>query len=87
MRMHVLNIAAWMGGVGGVERALHSVLGALAEHKVDVVCREPLSGPHAVGPHPVACASAAVDFFGEARRLDSPDFELQRHYGRPAASR
>ncbi len=50
--MRVLISAAWMGGAGGAERALHSVLRALAEDEVDVVVRQRLSGPYAeVGPH------------------------------------
>lgn len=50
--MRVLVSAAWMGGAGGAERALHSVLRALDQDQVDVVVRERLSGPYAeVGPH------------------------------------
>lgn len=50
--MRVLISAAWMGGAGGAERALHSVLRALAEDQVDVVVRQRLAGPYAdVGPH------------------------------------
>lgn len=50
--MRVLVSAAWLGGAGGAERALHSVLRALAADRVDVVVREHLSGPYArVGPN------------------------------------
>lgn len=50
--MRVLVSAAWMGGAGGAERALHSVLRALADDQVDVVVRQRLSGPYSeVGPH------------------------------------
>lgn len=50
--MRVLVSAAWMGGAGGAERALHSVLRALADDQVDVVVRERLPGRYAeVGPH------------------------------------
>lgn len=50
--MRVLVSAAWMGGAGGAERALHSVLRALSDDQVDVVVRQRLSGPYAkVGSH------------------------------------
>lgn len=50
--MRVLISAAWIGGAGGAERALHSVLRALAVDQVDVVVRQRLFGPYAeVGPH------------------------------------
>lgn len=45
--MRVLVSAAWMGGAGGAERALHSILRALEGDHVDVVVRERLSGPYA----------------------------------------
>lgn len=49
--MRVLVSAAWMGGAGGAERALHSILRALDEDHVDVVIRQRLTGPYAkVGP-------------------------------------
>lgn len=50
--MRVLVSAAWMGGAGGAERALYSMLRALSGDQVDVVVRERLTGPYAeVGPH------------------------------------
>ena len=45
--MRVLVSAAWLGGAGGAERALHSVLRALPGDHVDVVVREQLDGPYA----------------------------------------
>ena len=50
--MRVLVSAAWLGGAGGAERALHSVLRALEADTVDVVVRERLPGTYAeVGRH------------------------------------
>lgn len=50
--MRVLVSAAWLGGAGGAERALHSVLRALSDDQVDVVVRERLDGPYSrVGGH------------------------------------
>lgn len=46
--MKVLISAGWLGGAGGAERALHSVIRALSEDEVDVVVREHLDGPFAV---------------------------------------
>ncbi len=43
--MRVLISAGWLGGAGGAERALHSVLRALEDDDVDVVVRERLGGP------------------------------------------
>lgn len=43
--MKVLVSAGWLGGAGGAERALHSVLRALGPDEVDVVVREQLGGP------------------------------------------
>lgn len=49
--MRVLISAGWLGGAGGAERALHSVLRALDQDDVDVVVRQHLDGPFAVvGP-------------------------------------
>lgn len=45
--MKVLVSAGWLGGAGGAERALYSVLRALGPDKVDVVVREQLGGPFA----------------------------------------
>lgn len=45
--MRVLVSAAWIGGAGGAERALHSILRALDADRVDVVVRERLGGPYA----------------------------------------
>lgn len=46
--MRVLISAGWLGGAGGAERALHSVIRALAADEVDVVVRQHLDGPFAV---------------------------------------
>lgn len=43
--MRVLISAGWLGGAGGAERALHSVLRALEDDDVDVVARQHLGGP------------------------------------------
>ena len=49
--MRVLISAGWLGGAGGAERALHSVLRALEDDDVDVVVRQRLGGPLAkTGP-------------------------------------
>lgn len=42
--MRVLVSAGWLGGAGGAERALHSVIRALATDDVDVVVRQRLGG-------------------------------------------
>ncbi len=42
--MRVLISAGWLGGAGGAERALHSVLRALESDDVDVVVRQRLGG-------------------------------------------
>lgn len=50
--MRILVSAGWLGGAGGAERALHSVVRALAEDRVDVVARQRLGGHLAeVGNH------------------------------------
>ncbi|WP_162213212.1 glycosyltransferase [Nostocoides australiense] len=49
-RLRVLVSSGWLGGAGGAERALHSVLAALADDDVDVVVRRRLDGPLAVVP-------------------------------------
>lgn len=43
--MRILVSAGWLGGAGGAERAVHSVLRALADDHVDVVVRQRLGGP------------------------------------------
>lgn len=48
--LRVLISASWLGGAGGAERALHSVLMALQEDHVDVVVRTRLDGPLSVVP-------------------------------------
>ncbi len=43
--MRILISAGWLGGAGGAERALYSILRALGGHDVDVVVRQRLGGP------------------------------------------
>ena len=49
-QLRVLVSSGWLGGAGGAERALHSVLAALAQDQVEVVVRRHLDGPLAVAP-------------------------------------
>lgn len=48
--MRILVSAVWLGGAGGAERALYSVLHALQADSVDVVVRKRLDGPYAAIP-------------------------------------
>ena len=48
--MRVLITAGWLGGAGGAERLLYSVLQALEDDDVDLVVRHELGGPWAVTP-------------------------------------
>lgn len=50
--MRILMSAAWLGGAGGAERALYSMLRALDCDQVDVVVRQQLAGKYAeIGPN------------------------------------
>lgn len=48
--LRVLVSFGWLGGAGGAERALHSILRALAHDNVDVVVRRQLDGPLSTTP-------------------------------------
>lgn len=48
--MKVLVSFGWLGGAGGAERALHSIVRALENDHVDVVVRQRLDGPLAIVP-------------------------------------
>ena len=55
--MRLLISAGWLGGSGGAERALYSILRSLAEDQVDVVVRQHLDGAWAVTPPGVRVSS------------------------------
>lgn len=55
--MRVLISAGWLGGAGGAERALYSILRALSDDDVELVVRERLEGAWSVIPDGVRVSS------------------------------
>ena len=68
--MKVLISASWLGGAGGAERALFSILRALRDDDVDVVVRKDLGGPYAVVPGRVRVRSLKEWRWRGAERSD-----------------
>jgi glycosyltransferase involved in cell wall biosynthesis len=77
--MRVLISAGWLGGAGGAERALYSILRALDGDRVDVVVRQHLGGAWAVTPSGVRVSSPLdVLWWGAGHRLGAKGLLLQK---------
>lgn len=77
--MRVLISASWLGGAGGAERALHSILRALTEDRVDVVVRQQLGGHLAeVGPNVRVSRVTAPRWYGASLQIGAKGQVMQR---------
>lgn len=78
-RLRVLVSAGWLGGAGGAERALYSILRALDGDRVDVVVRRHLDGAWAVVPPGVRVSSPSDrQWYGAGHRVGAKGHFLQR---------
>lgn len=78
-RLRMLISAGWLGGSGGAERALYSVLRALDGDRVDVVVREHLAGAWSITPAGVRVSSPFDrEWWGAGHRKGAKGFVLQR---------
>lgn len=67
--MRVLVSAGWLGGAGGAERALYSMVRALELEEVQVVVREQLEGPWSRVPSATRVAtSTSAKWYGAGHR-------------------
>jgi hypothetical protein len=77
--LRVLISAGWLGGAGGAERALYSILRALDGDRVEVVVRERLAGAWSVTPPGVRVSSPSdKEWWGAGHRAGAKGFVLQR---------
>ena len=77
--LRVLISAGWLGGAGGAERALYSILRALDGDRVEVVVRERLAGAWSVTPPGVRVSSPSdKEWWGAGHRTGAKGFVLQR---------
>lgn len=77
--MRVLLSAGWLGGAGGAERALHSIVRALEGHQVDLVVRQNLGGQLGeVGQHVRLYSVDDRRWYGAALRAGWKGWVMQR---------
>lgn len=77
--LRMLISAGWLGGAGGAERALYSILRALEGDRVEVVVRERLAGAWSVTPPGVRVSSPFdKEWWGAGHRAGAKGFALQR---------